>query len=223
MFDAIIFDFDGVILDSEPLHYEACCAIFKEIGVSFTYAEYEEKYIGLADKQMFPDILRDNSLVLLPQEIETLIENKIQYYTEIIKAHDNLPIVPGVTQFIKTLTKENKKIAICSAATRSEIIAALEKINKGELEPFFNIITTADDVRFAKPSPEGYILTAARLGIAPNRCLVFEDTPHGISAAKQAGMSVIGLLTTHHAHELKLADAIITNFTQLPIPVQLGS
>lgn len=213
MFKAVIFDFDGVILDSEPIHYQACDAIFSEIGIKLTYQNYCENYIGLSDREIFPQVLKDKNYSI--KEIHELIDKKSQKFTEIINASHKLPIVPGVDDYLKKLVDERQRIAICSGATCSEINVTLAKLNQGELKPYFETIVTVDDVSRGKPSPEGYLLTADRLKISPSDCMVFEDTPHGIEAARAAGMYVVALLTTHKKKQLLLADKIINHFSEL--------
>ncbi|KTD56755.1 HAD-superfamily hydrolase [Legionella santicrucis] len=211
MFEAIIFDFDGVILDSEPIHYQACCYALNNVGLELSYEQYVERYLGLADKEMFPKLLKDNSHPFSEALVDTLIEQKIARYTLLIHESKELPITLGLRQYLIGI-QDKQKIAICSAATQQEINTVLAKI---KLPCDFNTIVTTEDVIRTKPSPEGYLLAAKKLGISPEKCLVFEDSPHGIEAAKSAGMFVIALLTTHHQNELKKADKIIKNFTEL--------
>lgn len=215
MFDAVIFDFDGVILDSEPIHYEACCHVFNSIGLTLSYHEFKEKYIGLSDKEMFPLLLVNHGFHFTPAEINAFINNKIEQYTQIIKHHHNLPMISDVDKYIQKIVQDGKKIAICSGSMRIEVTTVLAKLKQGTLQPFFNTIITSDDVQLGKPSPEGYLLTAERLNVAPDKCLVIEDAPHGIAAAKSAGMFVIALSTTQEKHQLHKADRTVDSFVEL--------
>lgn len=215
MFQAVIFDFDGVILDSEPLHYKACIPVFKSLGLELNYDEYVEKYLGLSDKEMFPKFFSERGCSYSPDKIKVLISEKTARYQEIIEQCDDLPMIDSVDQYIVHVSKKISKIAICSGSTRKEIMAVLAKLKQGGLQPYFNTIVTSEDVQRGKPSPEGYLLTAERLNVPPEQCLVIEDTPHGIDAAKDAGMYVIGLLTSYTKSQLQHADKIITHFSQL--------
>lgn len=215
MFDAVIFDFDGVILDSEPLHYQACCHVFKPLGIELTWPEFLENYIGTADKEMFPLIFNNKNLIFSKDEIKNFIHLKVKYYTDMINAHSKLPMVSNVDCYIKSIVKADKKVAICSGSTRSEINAVLAKLNHGELQDYFKLIISSEDVREGKPSPEGYLLTAERLKLSPNKCLVIEDAPHGIAAAKAAGMKVFALPTTQHKSKLSQADRVLESFAEL--------
>lgn len=212
MFEAIIFDFDGVILDSEPLHYEAVTNVLKKIGIILSYKEYAKKYIGLSDKEMFPLLLKDKGCVFSAGAIALLINEKIDVYTRIIDACNKLPIITSVDQYIYNALQNDQKVAICTGSTKIEISTALDKLN---LRQHFDTIVTAEDVQSGKPSPEGYLLTAKRLGVPTNKCLVIEDSPHGITAAKNAGMHVVALATTHENQWLQNADQIVTGFEAL--------
>ncbi|RAP35699.1 beta-phosphoglucomutase [Legionella quinlivanii] len=213
--DAIIFDFDGVIFDSEFLHYQACCHALKPLGTPLSYEEYVEHYLGFVDKEMFPRLIHNKNHKLSAQEIDDLIDKKVAAYTQLIQTHNELPLIADFEAFLFNVISRVNQLAICSGSSRAEISAVLSKVNEGRLLQYFHTIVTADDVKTGKPSPEGYLLTASKLNISPERCLVFEDTPHGIDAAKNAGMHVIGLLTTYKNHHIANADQIATGFRQL--------
>lgn len=215
MFEAVIFDFDGVILDSEPIHYEACCYVLKDTGLVITYQEYVEKYLGLCDKEMFPSLLKQKGYNFSPDEINSMINKKIESYIHIINNHTNLPFIPYVDQYIAHAANNDIKIALCTGSTRREVSAVLSRLKHGKLQSYFRTIVTSEDVQYGKPSPEGFLLTANRLGVLPAKCLVIEDSPHGIEAAKRAGMYVIGLLTTHNKSELQNANRTAEGFEEL--------
>lgn len=215
MFEAIIFDFDGVILDSEPLHYEACCYALNPLGITINYSEYMEKYLGLSDKDMFPKLLHNEGFSYSDIEIKHLIQQKAKAYMNIINTRDPLPLVVDFEQFIFKIASKVKKIAICSGSSHSEINTVLSKVRQGKLYAYFDTIVTTEDVQRGKPSPEGYLLTAERLNVVPGDCLVIEDTLHGVKAAKAAGMQVIGLMTTYDRHQFLTADKVIRGYRQL--------
>jgi beta-phosphoglucomutase len=214
-YEAIIFDFDGVFLDSEPLHYEACYTIFNDIGINISYEEFTEKYLGLADREMFPLIFRHNNYHVNSDEINSFIKQKVINYIDIIENKDDLPLIRGLEKYIAYLAEQNKKIAICSGPARNEIMSVLKNLKDNYLTNHFNTIIASEDVTQGKPSPEGYLLTARKLNVSPDKCLVIEDSPHGIMAAKNAGMNVIALLTTQSKDNLKEADYIAQDFNQL--------
>ena len=215
MFEAVIFDFDGVILDSEPIHYQACSQVFEALGMPLAYEEYVAKYLGLADKEMFPKFLMDRAQNYSSDKIEALIAQKVENYQTLISLDEDLPMIDGVDCYIFQLSKTIEKIAICSGSAREEVITVLAKLRRGTLQPYFNLMVTSEDVQKGKPSPEGYLLTAERLNVPPERCLVIEDIPHGVSAAKAAGMYVIALLTSYQRHQFHHADKVVDGFNQL--------
>lgn len=215
MFQAVIFDFDGVLLDSEPLHYQACSYVFKQLGLVISYTEYVDKYLGLSDKEMFPKLFSANNFHCSLDKINALIEEKTKQYQEIIKECDNLPMIDSVERYIDYISQKIPKLAICSGSMRNEIMAVLTKFKQGELQTYFDTIVTSEDIQQGKPSPEGYLLTAKRLNVSPRQCVVIEDTPHGVEAAKAAGMYVIALLTSYKKEQLHHADKIISHFNQL--------
>ncbi|MGQ3888482.1 HAD family hydrolase [Legionella sp. CNM-1927-20] len=215
MIEAIIFDFDGVILDSEPLHYKACCQVLAPLGLTLSYDDYQKNYLGLSDKEMFPQLMHDINYAISIEDIAELIRKKVAAYQEIISHCPALPIIDGFPEFLSKIATQVKKIAICSGSTKNEINSALARIVQGKLQTYFNTIVTSEDVSHGKPSPEGYLLTAQRINITPKHCLVIEDTPFGIQAAKAAGMQVIGLLTSYkNKYDLKV-NKTASNFNQL--------
>jgi len=215
MYEAVIFDFDGVIIDSELIHYKACCSVFSEIGLTLSRAEYFEKYLGLSDKQMFPEILDEKGYSATPDVTEQLISKKIEAYNGFINEVDRLPVIKGLEEYIDYAVQHFNKFAICTGSTKVEVMTALKKMDHQKLTSCLTVIITAEDIQHGKPSPEGYLLTAKQLEVSPNKCLAIEDSPHGIKAAKAAGMYVIALTTTFDEHHLRQADKVVSDFTFL--------
>src|SRR3989304_7888614 len=106
MYEAVIFDFDGVILDSEPIHYEAYCGVLKNIGLTLTYEEFEEKYIGLPDKEMFPRLLTSKGYLFSADIIKSFLNEKAENYISIINNRNDLPFVPDVERYINAIIHE---------------------------------------------------------------------------------------------------------------------
>lgn len=215
MIKAIIFDFDGVLFDSEPLHFQACNEVFSKLDFSLSYDTYLQKYVGLSDTEMFPLILAGRGFNLTTNEITNLIHEKINCYQKIILQNENLSCIQGVLEFLKSAQKWTAQFAIYSGSTRQEIEAALSKLEQGYLKSYFSVIITKEDVNKGKPSPEGYLKTATQLQVLPQECLVIEDTPHGIESAKNAGMRVIALTTTQHASALMNAHAVVQSYADI--------
>lgn len=209
MIKAIIFDFDGVILNSEPIHWQACNMVFEKIGFTIPYDYYLQHYAGVADKEMFPRIFTENCLNYTPPEIDDFIVQKVQAFKTVINSSKELKGIDGLPQFLNFANQAVPNIAICSGAIRTEIETILAKIENGTLQQYFKHITTSEDVSKGKPSPEGYLKTAVKLNVLPEDCLVIEDTQIGIQAARAANMKVIGITTTNRREVLSEAHAII--------------
>ncbi|HDV5711074.1 TPA: HAD family phosphatase [Legionella pneumophila] len=215
MIDTIIFDFDGVILNSEPMHFEAIVQVLNQSGMSLDYEEYMTHYLGLSDNSIFPKILNDKGFTCSSTEILQFIERKVTIYNELIENSDQLPMIPELDWFLVRAAKKYGKIGICSGSNRHSIIKILEKIHYGRLARYFTTIVSSEDVSLGKPSPEGYLLAASRLQSNPENCLVIEDSEHGVAAAKAGGMLVAGLLTTLSRDQLAKADMIVQDFKEL--------
>lgn len=213
--DTVIFDFDGVILDSEPLHFEALVQVLNQLGISLDYEEYRTYYLGLSDISVFPKILNDKGVEFSSTQISRWIDLKVTIYNELIERSEQLPMTPDLDWFLISVAKQYEKIGICSGSNRYSILKILEKIHSGRLTPYFKTIVSCEDVTLGKPSPEGYLLTAHRLQSNPKNCLVIEDSEHGVTAAKAGGMLVAGLLTTLNKNQLAHADIIAQDFKEL--------
>lgn len=211
MYKALILDFDGVILNSEPIHYQAYCEVLAPLSISLSESEYFQKYAGLSDKELFPKILNAISSI----EMDDLIQQKIAIYQRLIRDMPVLPIINGLQAYLDNAIRVFDKIAVCSGATKPEVMVVLDKLALQKIIPPLNVIVTAEEVQCGKPSPEGYLLTAQKLGLSPKQCLAIEDSPHGIMAAKKAGMPVIALATTFDKPLLQQADAVFSDFVDL--------
>ncbi|MCD6044893.1 MAG: Haloacid dehalogenase superfamily, subfamily [Gammaproteobacteria bacterium] len=215
MHEAIILDFDGVILQSEPIHYQAYNTLLSEYNIVLSEKEYFAEYAGLSDKELFPKLFENKNVPLRQTQMSDLILRKVAIYKQLIQGMIALPLIQGLGEYLRHARKLFKKLAICSGATEAEVMVVLNKLYQQKIVPPFDVIVTAQDVQCGKPSPEGYLLTAQRLGISPTQCMVVEDSPHGIDAGKKAGMYVVALATTFNPSLLQQADVIFTDFVQL--------
>ena len=213
MYQAIILDFDGVILHSEPIHYQAYNRLLSQCNITLSENEYFSDYAGLSDKELFPKLFENKNYPLQQAHIDELITQKVAIYKQLIQDMTTLPLIHGLAEYLHQA--EHNKTAICSGAARSEVMVVLDKLYQQKIVPTFDRVVTAEDVEYGKPSPEGYLLTAELLGVQPDQCLVVEDSPHGIMAAKKAGMFVVALTTTFDQFLLQQADAIFADFVQL--------
>ncbi|MCK5113918.1 MAG: HAD family phosphatase [Phycisphaerae bacterium] len=216
--DALIFDYDGVVVDSEPAHMEGFARVVKPLGIEFTKQEYCDCYLGSDDYVGFAAILRNHGHPVDQNLINKMVAEKTSFLQEALTGE--ITPIPGVVNFIRAIAELGVPMGICSGALRDEIKISLEHLGLGE---FFPVTIAAEDVCEGKPHPEGYLTAAKKLGelagreVCPARCVVFEDSPTGISAAKAAGMKVLALSTTYGPGELTQADEIAPDFTKIDI------
>lgn len=197
MLKAVIFDFDGVIADSEALHYQALNTIFNRCGVDVSKELHWQKYLGFTDLENIEAVNRDYRMGLDDTRIQQLIGEKKVVFDEL--AASASVIIDGVAIFIQRLIEAGIRRAICSGALQSDIDLMLAGT---EFKDAFEVIVTADDVRHGKPDPEGYLLALDKLNqsgdpVKAGECIVIEDSHWGLEAAAAAGMNPVAVTTTY--------------------------
>jgi HAD superfamily hydrolase (TIGR01509 family) len=212
---AIIFDFDGVIADTEPLHFEGLRRTLADIGITLTEADYYANYLGFDDRGCILEALRVNRHPITEPLVYELMHKKAVAYLASVKNH--LVIFPGVREFVEEAAAAYP-IAIASGALRPEIELILEEAG---IRKAFRHITSAEDVTKGKPDPQPFLHALAGLNqhhsasaILPASCLVIEDSLPGIRAAKSAGMKVLAVTNTHTVQDLHEAHAISHSLTE---------
>lgn len=203
MLKAVIFDFDGVICDSELLHYKALNAVFNRYGVDVPKAVHWDKYLGYTDRENIEAVNADYRMGLDDAGMQRLMAEKKDVFDEMARTESL--IIEGVAPFVRMLVEHDIDRAICSGALRSDIDLMLDDSGLAEA---FKIIVTADNVTKGKPDPEGYLLALDKLraatgkDIAPADCAVIEDSHWGLEAATAAGMHPIAVTNTYSRAEL---------------------
>lgn len=185
---AIVFDFDGVIVDSEPVHEDATRRAVRVLGMDFSHEKYLSEYIGYDDRDLFRAVARDHGRELSAQELTALRRAKEDIVQESLR-QGLAPAWPGSVALIRAAAAACP-IAVCSGALRAEIEPVLHRLGVREL---FSVVVSADDVEFSKPHPACYRLAAERLNIHARACVAIEDTPTGARSARDAGMRVVGV------------------------------
>ena len=215
MLKAILFDFDGVILDSEEYHFEAFQRVFEEEGVSLTRKAYYRDCLGFNDVECFRWGLKGAGKIDEAGGIEALTERKAVQFEKLIR--NQMRFFPGVCEFIRA-AGERYPLAVTSMAQRGEIEMALRKADLADL---FRLIVSGEDVEKTKPDPEAYektlhllnvhlSLTKTDREILPEQCLVIEDSSAGVTSAKAAGMNVLALAQTEEPDRLQAsADHVL--------------
>lgn len=225
MLKAIVFDFDGVIVDSERLHYEAFATVSRGFGLKFTYETYVQQYIGFDDRDGFRAMLSEQGKRVDEHQISALCHQKGRCFEAIVAK--GVQVYPGVLELIQCAAA-TMPLAIASGASRRDIELILNKLALcGRFDP----IISADDVGRSKPDPETYV--AAVLGLArqnphleikPRQCLAIEDTSVGIVSARTAGLRTLGVAHTEPAEDLRVAEAehVVNSFAEVHFDLLQG-
>ena len=200
-FRAVIFDMDGVLIDSEPLHLEALNQVLAPLGHQATAAE-NEQFWGMTSQECW-QVLTDR------YALTGNLADYLSQYDECLLRILQRPVVPmpGARDVLARLRQNGVRVALASASKKVWVDATLSALR---LREFFEVVVCGDEVEHGKPSPDVFLLAATRLGVPPERCVVIEDAPNGILAAKRAGMTAILLRTpaTQHVHADDADDVI---------------
>ena len=210
---ALIFDFDGVIANTEPLHYAGLHQTLKEIGIELTEAEYYADYLGYDDRGCMLAALAANHRPADAAVVGRLMNRKAEAYLESVRHHQ--VIFPGVPEFVHEAAHAYP-LAIASGALRHEIEYILDTAG---LRSAFLHITSAEDVTRGKPDPQPFLLALKALqqrdaSLIPASCLVIEDSLPGVRGARAAGMKVLAVTTTHTVQDLHEAHAITNSLRE---------
>ena len=197
---AVIFDMDGVLVDSGAYHRAAWRALLEELGVEPQDGEFWRLTIGRPVEEALPVLL---GRPLSAREIAHYSKRKTDIYHQL--ADGRFSPVPGAVTFVRELEREHVPRALATSASPRSVAAVLDGLG---LTSHFPVVVTADDVERGKPDPEVYLAAASGLGVAPRHCVVFEDSLVGVKAALRAGMLPIGLTTAHTEAELREVGAV---------------
>ncbi|MBN2162300.1 MAG: HAD family phosphatase [Pontiellaceae bacterium] len=215
MLSAVVFDFDGIIVDSEPLHFRAFNEVLKPLNKSITWDDYCTSYIGFDDRDAFQEIYKNSGEdSLSAQELTSLIEQKAGILQRFIENGEAIPLA-GAVELIKSIPVR-LPVALCSGALRSDIEPILEMLG---ISNAFSVIVTAEDTDKSKPDPAPYRLALEKLGIDnPASAVAIEDTPAGIISAKGAGLKVLAVTNSYDRDFLMDADAVVDSLEDVSRP-----
>ncbi len=218
MLRVVIFDFDGVITDSEILHFRAFNEVLKQYGTEITTKDYYTTYLGLTDVDCYKLLIEQGLLKISEGDIGKLVEKKTRVFEELIKTEGQ--IIEGVRDFLQMLSNNSIPMAICSGALLSEIELILEQ---AKLRHYFSAIVSAEQIKKGKPHPDGFLLTLQKLNrnrsdaILAEQCVVIEDSHWGLQAARATGMHTVAVTNTYDAEQLSQAEKIISKLNELNI------
>ena len=217
MLNAVIFDFDGVIVDTEPLHYKAFQELLVPLGLGYSWEEYLERYIGFDDRDAFREAFRVHGRTLSDAELKKLIRGKGDAFLAIVSG--GVAPYPGVAELIRSISGR-LPLALCSGALKSDIEPILAGLG---LTDAFDVKVTADEVAASKPDPESYRLAVRRLQerypgkVEAAASIAVEDTPAGIASATGAGLKVLAVTNSYPREKLTGASRVVNSLVGVDI------
>lgn len=205
-YSAVIFDMDGVIVDSEPRHEQTFRDIFHELGYGDRHGIHFHDYIGRSDRALWDDFI---AMHRPPQSLEELTELKQGRFLDNIRAAQ--PIFAGIPELVAKLAS-GTKLAVASGSLHIVIETVLAM---RDLKRHFPVVVSVQDVGRPKPAPDIFLRAAEQLGVPPQECVVIEDSAAGVAAARAAGMRVIAITNTLPADRLRDADAVVDTYAEI--------
>lgn len=209
MIKAVIFDMDGVISNTLPIHSEAESKVLLKYGIKMFPKQLSEEFNGVPDKRMFKIIFSRFNKQFNYEQIE---KEKWELFQKLAK--NNIKPIDGSLQLIDDLLTDGLVLAVASSAPIKIVDLILYTLN---IKEKFKCVVYTAEVKEGKPAPDIFLLAAKRLSVAPEDCIVIEDAPLGVEAAKAAGMKCIAITTNHPRGELTRADKVIDSFNELTI------
>lgn len=206
---AIIFDMDGVIVDTEPLNDKHMAVFLQRYNITVT-ENFFERFRGTSSTTIWSSIIEEFKLT---QPIDMLIADSRKSYLEYLKRSPEFKITRGLKSLLQRLRTAGFTLAVASSAYKKRVEITLSRFN---IDKMFEVVISADDVKQSKPDPQIYLLTAQLLQLHPNQCVVIEDATNGVLAAKNAGMKVIGYQgMPHNTQDLSMANVVIKKFQDI--------
>lgn len=207
MTKAVIFDMDGVIIDSEPVHFESDRLTMRDYGIEIQDSVLI-RYVGISNPEMWAELRFEYKLT---PSVDEIIKKQMSYKELLFNSGKLIPI-NGIKELLQTLKRNNIKIGLASSSPRSFIELILDNLC---IKDYFNAVVSGEEVLKSKPEPDIFLKTAALLKTAPCDCIVIEDSVHGIKAAKTAGMKSIGYRNPNSGNQdLSLSDYTIDSISE---------
>jgi HAD superfamily hydrolase (TIGR01509 family) len=203
---AVIFDMDGVIVDSEPRHERAFLEVVEELGYGHNHGIQFANYLGRTDRELWLDFVARHRP---PHSLDALLKMKRERVLEILRLDE--PLFAGLPELVEKLAGKYR----LALASGSEPLVVQEVLKFKALYRFFSAVTTASEVKRGKPAPDIFLRSAALLGVEPRECWVIEDSKPGITAGLAAGMRVIAITNTHPEQELRKATTVVRNYEEI--------
>ena len=205
---AVIWDMDGVITDTAPYHFRAWQEVFRKRDKSYTEADFSNNF-GKRNDAIIRNILGSQ---VSAEEMEAITTEKETSFRK--SARGKIKPLPGAIELLQSLREYGFSQAIGSSAPIENIRLVTQELG---IESFFPVIVSGGEVAEGKPSPQGFLLAAARLGVAPQDCVVIEDATAGVTAAKRAGMRCLAVTNTSPRAKLTRADLVVDTLEKVTV------
>lgn len=203
----VIFDMDGVLIDSADAHFESWRRLGEELGTTVTRKQFEETF-GRQNRDIIPirfGVTDESRIAMLADRKEELYRDRVR---------SDPPIVDGAAKLVRGLDEGGAGLAVGSSGPRENIELILQLTG---LAGYFDVIVSSDDVTRGKPDPQVFSMACDRLGLSPGECVVIEDAPAGVQAAKRAGCGCIGVMMHHDRRALRSADRVVERLADLQV------
>ena len=216
--DALIFDFDGVIVDSEPIHLVCFQRVLAGVGIELTHDDYYEKYLGYDDHDCMAKAAEDHDIKLTELQLTELVAQKTRHIKRAIS--ESIEPIAGAVELVESLAGAGVPLAVCSGALYDEIELAARALG---IFDCFKTIVSAEHVSSGKPDGEGYRKALEDLGkilgknLKPSKSVAVEDSPAGIQAAHEAGMKVLAVTTSYPAGAISAADKVVDSLAKVTV------
>ena len=209
MIRTVIFDMDGVIIDTEPIHYHAFVTQFAELGITVSDTLYAS-FLGSSTRNIFQRLKQEFAL---PQDVDMLLSRKRALFNQAFDEDAALDLLPGVRALIEDIQQHGVQLVVASSASKATIGRVFKRFG---LAPYFAHIVSGEDFAQSKPNPAIFLHAAALAETPVAECIVIEDSANGVAAAKAAGIYCIGYASPHSAgQDLRRADRVIQHFSEL--------
>ena len=199
MIKAVLFDMDGLLVDTETLGIRVAIVVCKELNIELDLEE-QRSFIGITDEKFYQELFKKRGL---NHDVVSVLRKHFEIYEKLLKTE--LKAFEAAHTLPKNLKAKGYKLALVSGSTKNQINIILEQL---KIKDSFDVVVSCDEITKSKPDPEGYLLAAKKLEVEPSECLVFEDARTGVLAAKNAGMKVVGVVNVG-GQDLSSADFII--------------
>tara|TARA_B100000809_G_C15105374_1_gene518540 strand:+ start:1133 stop:1798 length:666 start_codon:yes stop_codon:yes gene_type:complete len=209
MFNAVLFDMDGVVVDTEPLHHKAYCQMFNDVNINVSDALYAS-FTGQSTMEISKQLI---SHFNLPLGAQTLTDIKRKHFKVLFKSDTSLQLLDGVLDLIKDYHSNGMTLVLASSASMKNINRIFKRF---DLDQYFTAKISGADLKASKPHPEIFIKAAELSGNPPNACFVIEDSTNGIAAAKSANIYCVGFNSLHSKdQDYSQADLVVSNFKDI--------